>query len=165
MIDSTFYTTVNMLRTMEILLGLPPMNNNDARAAFMGDLLSGTGNQPPFSADRGNLENKLIYRVNAKDSEASRRLGLFTARDASDAGPAERACSEGSNGRSGRCRLPAVRRFSRCARGWRPRELRRSAGQPIFYVAKASCKYSGYFSANETQPRVLPKSILISHFF
>ena len=84
-IDSTFYTTVNMLRTMETLLGLPPMNNNDARAAFMGNLLSGAGTQPPFSADRRNLENKLIYQVNAKDSEASRRLD-FSHPDASDPG-------------------------------------------------------------------------------
>jgi DNA-binding beta-propeller fold protein YncE len=83
-VDSTFYTTVNMLRTMEVLLGLPPMNNNDARAAFMGNLLSGPGDQPPFTADRSNLENKRIFQVNAKDSEASRRLD-FSHPDASDA--------------------------------------------------------------------------------
>jgi len=84
-VDSTFYTTVNMVRTMEILLGLPPMNNNDARAAFMGALLSGAGNQPPYTADRRNLENKLIYEVNTKDSEESHRLD-FSHPDASDAG-------------------------------------------------------------------------------
>jgi DNA-binding beta-propeller fold protein YncE len=84
-VDSTFYTTVNMVRTMEILLGLPPMNNNDARAAFMGTLLSGAGNQPPYTADRRNLENKLIHEVNTKDSEESRRLD-FSHPDASDAG-------------------------------------------------------------------------------
>ena len=42
-VDSTFYTTVNMLRTMETLLGLPAMNNNDDRAAFMANLLAGPG--------------------------------------------------------------------------------------------------------------------------
>ena len=42
-VDHAFYTTVNMLRTMESLLGLPPMNNNDARAALMAPLLSGAG--------------------------------------------------------------------------------------------------------------------------
>jgi len=83
-IDSTFYTTVNMIRTMEMLLGLPAMNNNDERAAFMGNLLSGPGEQPPFDADRRNLENKLIYQVNAKDSEASHGLD-FSHPDASDA--------------------------------------------------------------------------------
>jgi DNA-binding beta-propeller fold protein YncE len=83
-VDSTFYTTVNMVRTMEILLGLPPMNNNDARAAFMGKLLSGPGEQPPFTADRSNLENKRIFQVNEKDSETTRRLD-FSHPDASDA--------------------------------------------------------------------------------
>jgi hypothetical protein len=83
-VDSTFYTTVNMIRTMETLLGLPAMNNNDDRAAFMGNLLSGPGEQPAFTADRRNLDNKLIYQVNAKDSEASRRLD-FSHPDASDA--------------------------------------------------------------------------------
>lgn len=82
-VDSTFYTTVNMIRTMETLLGLPAMNNNDDRAAFMGNLLSGSGEQSPFDADRRNLENKLIYEVNTKDSEASRRLD-FSHPDASD---------------------------------------------------------------------------------
>jgi hypothetical protein len=69
---------------METLLGLPAMNNNDDRAAFMGTLLAGPGEQPPFNADRRNLENKLIYQVNAKDSEASRRLD-FSHPDVSDA--------------------------------------------------------------------------------
>ena len=83
-VDSTFYTTVNMLRTMEILLSLPPMNNNDARAAFMGNLLSGPGDQPPYTADRSKLENKRIFQVNEKNSEASSRLD-FSRPDASDA--------------------------------------------------------------------------------
>ena len=33
-VDHHFYTTVSMIRTME-LLGLPPMNNNDAQAPVM----------------------------------------------------------------------------------------------------------------------------------
>jgi hypothetical protein len=60
------------------------MNNNDARAAFMGKLLSGPGEQPPFTADRSNLENKRIFQVNEKDSETTRRLD-FSHPDASDA--------------------------------------------------------------------------------
>jgi DNA-binding beta-propeller fold protein YncE len=83
-VDSTFYTTVNMVRTMETLLGLPAMNNNDDRAAYMANLFSGPGDQPPFDADRSNLENKLIYQVNAQDAEASRGLD-FSHPDASDA--------------------------------------------------------------------------------
>ena len=34
-VDSRFYSTVSMLRTMEVLLGVPPMNNNDAFASLI----------------------------------------------------------------------------------------------------------------------------------
>ena len=83
-IDSTFYTTVNLLRTMEALVGAPPMNNNDARAAVMAPLFSGNGDQPAFDVDRSNRDNKLIFAVNGKDSEEARNLD-FSHPDASDA--------------------------------------------------------------------------------
>jgi hypothetical protein len=63
-VDSRFYTTVNMLHTMETLLGLPPMNQNDAYAPVMAPLFAGPGNQPPFTADWSNRDNGLIYRTN-----------------------------------------------------------------------------------------------------
>jgi hypothetical protein len=84
LVDSAFYTTVNMVHTMEVLLGLPAMNNHDDRAALMETLLSGPGDQAPFDADFRNLENKLIYQVNVKDSETARHLD-FSHPDASDA--------------------------------------------------------------------------------
>jgi len=84
-VDHTLYATVNMVHTMETLLGAPPMNNNDGRAALMAPLFSGRGDQPAFDADRRNRGNKLIFQVNAKDSEESRKLD-FTHPDASDAG-------------------------------------------------------------------------------
>lgn len=64
-VESNFYTTVNMMRTMEVLLGLPPMNNNDARAQVMAPLFAGPGSQPPFNADYRNQKNGLIYETNA----------------------------------------------------------------------------------------------------
>jgi DNA-binding beta-propeller fold protein YncE len=63
-IDSTFYTTVSMIRTMEALLGVPPMNNNDAFAASIASLFTGAGDQPTYTADTSNRENGLIYVVN-----------------------------------------------------------------------------------------------------
>ena len=57
-----------MVRTMEELLGLPPMNNNDAVAAPMAPLFSGSGDQPPFQADRKNETGGLIYQVNSPDA-------------------------------------------------------------------------------------------------
>jgi DNA-binding beta-propeller fold protein YncE len=63
-VDHHFYTTVNMIHTIETLLGLPPMNQNDAYAPVMAPLFSGAGNQPPFAADWSNRENGLIYQMN-----------------------------------------------------------------------------------------------------
>lgn len=83
-VDSTFYTTVNMIRTMEGLLGAPPMNNNDARAAFMSALFAGAGDQPAFSADLQNLKNGLIYKTNASDAPEQSLLN-FSHADSSDA--------------------------------------------------------------------------------
>ncbi len=65
-VESRFYTTVSVVRTMETLLGLPPMNNNDALAPLMGPMFAGPGDQRPFAADYANRENGLIYTANAK---------------------------------------------------------------------------------------------------
>jgi hypothetical protein len=53
---------------MEALVGLPPMNNNDAHAAVIAPLFSGAGNHPPFRADYCNRDNGLIYQANSKKS-------------------------------------------------------------------------------------------------
>jgi DNA-binding beta-propeller fold protein YncE len=63
-VDHHFYTTVSMIHTIETLLGLPPMNQNDGYAPVMSPLFSGVGNQPPFTADWSNRENRLIYQMN-----------------------------------------------------------------------------------------------------
>ena len=63
-VEHRFYTTVNMIHTMETLLGLPPMNQNDAYAPVMGQLFSGAGDQPAYKADYRNLKNGLIYETN-----------------------------------------------------------------------------------------------------
>ena len=70
-VDHRFYTTVNMIHTMEMLLGLPPMNQNDAYAPAMGPLFSGAGNQPAFKADYRNLKNGLIYETNKRDARGA----------------------------------------------------------------------------------------------
>jgi DNA-binding beta-propeller fold protein YncE len=65
-VDSRFYTTVSVLRTMETLLGLPPMNNNDALSPLISTLFTGPGDQPAYSADYSNRDNSLIYTANKK---------------------------------------------------------------------------------------------------
>jgi len=87
-IDSHFYTTVNMIRTMETLLDLPPMNNNDAQAALMAPVFSGPGTQPPYNADYRNRDNRLIYTANAAKAAGAKESSKmdFTHADANDAG-------------------------------------------------------------------------------
>ncbi len=65
-VDSRFYSTVSVIRTMETLLGLPPMNNNDALSSMISTLFTGAGNQVPFVADTVNRDNKLIYTANSR---------------------------------------------------------------------------------------------------
>ena len=86
-VDHHFYTTVNMIRTIEVLLGLPPMNNNDAHAAVMAPLFSGDGTQPAFKADFVNRDNGMIYEMNppkAPGAAASAKMD-FSKPDAADA--------------------------------------------------------------------------------
>jgi len=49
-VDSTLYTTSAMLRTMELLLGLPPMTQYDAAALPMYNSFNTTANLAPFTA-------------------------------------------------------------------------------------------------------------------
>ncbi len=76
-VDHRFYTTVNMIHTIETLLGLPPMNHNDGYAPVMASLFSGAGNQAVFTADWKNRDNGLIYERNpqkGKDADKSSEL-------------------------------------------------------------------------------------------
>jgi DNA-binding beta-propeller fold protein YncE len=67
-VDSRFYSTVSVVRTMESLLGLPPMNNNDAFCSLISTLFTGPGDQSPYVADTLNRDNGLIYTANKKSA-------------------------------------------------------------------------------------------------
>ena len=71
-VDSRFYSTVSTLRTIEVLLGLPPMNNNDAFCSVIYRLFTGPGDQPAFDADNSNRDNGLIYTANKKNAVGAR---------------------------------------------------------------------------------------------
>ncbi len=73
-VEHHFYTTVNMVRTIEALLDVPPMNANDSRAAVMAPLFSGPGTQAPFTADFRNRDNGLLYQINTKEWKEGRNL-------------------------------------------------------------------------------------------
>ncbi len=85
-VDPTFYTTVNMIHTMETLLSLPPMNNNDAFAAVMAPLFTGAGDQPAFEADYRNRDNGTIYQANMASSPMAKESSEldFSVADAAD---------------------------------------------------------------------------------
>jgi DNA-binding beta-propeller fold protein YncE len=85
-VDHDFHTTVSLMRTMETLLELPPMNLNDGYAPVMSKEFSGAGNQPAFTADVRNRENGLLYRANpakAAGAKQSQRMD-FSRPDAVD---------------------------------------------------------------------------------
>ena len=85
-VDSRFYSTVSVVRTMETLLGLPPMNNNDALAPLIGSLFTGAGDQEPFVVDWANRDNGLIYTANTKNAVGAKESSKmdFTHEDHAD---------------------------------------------------------------------------------
>src|SRR5438270_2096025 len=85
-VDSRFYSTVSVVRTMETLLGVPPMNNNDAFSSMISTLFTGPGDQAPYSADYSNRENGLIYTANQKPAPGARESPKmdFTPEDRAD---------------------------------------------------------------------------------
>jgi hypothetical protein len=71
-VDSRFYSTVSMVRTMEVALGLPPMNNDDAFCSVISSLFTGPGDQSPYTADYSNRDNGLIYTANTRNAVGAR---------------------------------------------------------------------------------------------
>jgi DNA-binding beta-propeller fold protein YncE len=86
-VDHSFYTTVSILRTIEDLLGIPPMNNNDAFAPLIAPLFTGAGDQAAFDADYSNRDNGLIYTANTRKSPGAKESSRmdFTHEDRADA--------------------------------------------------------------------------------
>jgi len=61
-VDSTMYSTTSMLRTMELILGLPPLSQHDAGATPMSNAFSDTPDPAPFTHRPANVS---LYEVNA----------------------------------------------------------------------------------------------------
>jgi DNA-binding beta-propeller fold protein YncE len=81
-VDSRFYSTVSVVRTMETLLGLPPMNNNDAFSSMMSPLFTGPGDQAPFTANYQNRDNGLIYTANGATAPGAKESSRMDFRHA-----------------------------------------------------------------------------------
>jgi DNA-binding beta-propeller fold protein YncE len=86
-VDSRFYSTVSVIRTMETLLGLPPMNNNDAFSSMIVSLFTGPGDQKPFVANYINRDNGLIYTANQKTAPGAKLSSKMDFKHADRADP------------------------------------------------------------------------------
>jgi YVTN family beta-propeller protein len=65
-VDHTMYSTSSMLRTMELILGLPPMSQYDAAATPMWRCFTAKANTSPFKAVPANVDlNERNKAVNA----------------------------------------------------------------------------------------------------
>lgn len=62
-VDHTMYSTTSMLRTMELILGMPPMSQYDAAATPMWRSFQGTPDFTPFTA------KPLLYDINLKNTD------------------------------------------------------------------------------------------------
>jgi hypothetical protein len=86
---STMYTTTSMLRTMELILGIPPMSQYDAGSTSMWECFTATADYAPFVALEATYD---IHEINTEESVISRLSDSFNLEDI-DAAP-DQAFSE-----------------------------------------------------------------------
>jgi YVTN family beta-propeller protein len=110
-VDSTYYTQIDMVRTIEQILGLPPMNQMDLAATPMRDLFTETPDLTPFTAlpnriplDELNPPESALSGVELAWAETSAAMGfdayadIATGPDAKDENVLNRAIWYGSKG-------------------------------------------------------------------
>ncbi|MFM9874349.1 MAG: alkaline phosphatase family protein [Fimbriimonadaceae bacterium] len=93
-VDSTHYTTASMLRTMELILGLPPMTTFDGNATPMIAAFSKDFSAKPFSAITPNFD---INEINPSKTELALRSAKldFSEVDKADFGELNRILWQG----------------------------------------------------------------------
>jgi YVTN family beta-propeller protein len=74
-VDSHYWTVINMVRSIEQILGLPPMNQNDAAALPMSELFSDEPDFTPYDA----VPNRIpLDSLNGQTSSAATAVSTFT---------------------------------------------------------------------------------------
>jgi phospholipase C len=73
---STFYTTSSVLRTMELILGLPPMSQYDAAATPMFECFTGEYDPSPYIAKRARISLTTKNKKDAYGANLSDELPL-----------------------------------------------------------------------------------------
>jgi DNA-binding beta-propeller fold protein YncE len=78
-VDSTLYSTSGMLRTMELILGLPPMSNFDAAATPMYGAFQATPVLTPFTARPARMDVTEKNAIGAWGAAASAKMNMAEA--------------------------------------------------------------------------------------
>ena len=73
-VDHTMYSTSSMLRTIELVLGLPPMSQYDAGATPMWKCFTATPDNTPFTGVPANID---ITEKNTKNTASARLSATF----------------------------------------------------------------------------------------
>jgi hypothetical protein len=73
-VDHTMYSTSSMLRTMELILGLPPMSQYDAAATPMWRSFSTKSDPKPFRSRPANVD---LNDINKNDNALARKSMSF----------------------------------------------------------------------------------------
>ncbi len=75
-LDSTLYTTSGVLRTMELILGLPPMSQYDAAASPMYAAFQPTPDLRPFKRREARIRLDEVNDWNSPGAQASLEMNL-----------------------------------------------------------------------------------------
>jgi hypothetical protein len=78
-VDSTLYTTSGVLRTIELILGLPPMSQYDAAATPMFAAFAPKPDPTPYSVRPARVSLTETNREDAPGAQASLRMNLVEA--------------------------------------------------------------------------------------
>ena len=78
-VDSTLYTTSGVLRTIELLLGLPPMSQYDAAASPLFGAFAAKPDPTPYAVRPARVNIRETNREDAPGAEASLRMNLVEA--------------------------------------------------------------------------------------
>ena len=79
-VDHTAYTTSSLLRTIELILGLPPMTQYDAAAIPLWRCMNNTPDHPPFTARPANVDLNLKNLTQSSWQKKSQKFD-FTKED------------------------------------------------------------------------------------
>jgi YVTN family beta-propeller protein len=104
-VDSTLYSSVSVLRTMELILGLPPMSQFDAAATPMDAAFSNTPNMRPFNAVDPTVSLTATNGPNAPGTKASATID-FQQPDRIPMGEMNRILWKAAKGRNSRMPAP-----------------------------------------------------------